>query len=127
MKAAKVLCFCYRWINWDSKILFHRKMKNLLLTFALFMQKQNYYYCWGCVSQVLQNWKTRRTLRYWRFNYEERWFEKMIEFRMLPSTFHFIVNLVEVDTRKEDAYFRKTISIQKRVASGLWRLSTGNS
>ena len=47
-------------------------------------------------------------------NYEERWFEKMIarknepifqelwknEFRMLPSTFDFIVNLVEADTRK---------------------------
>ena len=111
----------------QSKILFHRKMKNLLLTFALFMQKQNYYYCSGCVSQVLQNWKARRTLGYWRFNYEERWFEKMIEFRMLPSTFDFIVNLVEVDTRKDDTYFRKTISIQKRVACGLWRLSTGNS
>ena len=49
------------------------------------------------------------------------------EFRMLPSTSDFIVNLVEADMRKEDTYFRKTISIQKRVACGLWRLSTGNS
>ena len=51
----------------------------------------------------------------------------MIEFRMLPFTFDFIVNLVEVDTRKEDTYFLKTISIQKRVACDLWQLSTGNS
>ena len=74
-------------------------------------------------------------------NYEERWFEKAIarkdepifqvlwknEFRMLPSRFVFIVNLVEADLRKEDTYFRKTIRIQKRVACDLWSLSTGNS
>ena len=29
--------------------------------------------------------------------------------------------------RKEETYFRKTISIQKRVACVLWQLSTGNS
>ena len=116
------------------KILFRRKMKNLLLTFALFMQKQDYYCCsGGYVSQVLQNPKTRRPRRYWMINYEQRWFEKMTarkdepifqelwknEFRMLPSTSDFIVNLVEADMRKEDTYFRKTISIQKRVACGL--------
>ena len=43
------------------KILFRHKIKNLLLTFALFMQKQDYYYCSGYVSQVPQNWKTCRT------------------------------------------------------------------
>ena len=32
---------------------------------------------------------------------------------MLSSAFDFIVNLVEADMRKEDTYFRKTISIQK--------------
>ena len=46
---------------------------------------------------------------------------------MLPSTSDFIVNLVEADMRKEDTYFRKTISIQKRVPCALWQLSTGNS
>ena len=46
---------------------------------------------------------------------------------MLSSTFDFIVNLVEADMRKEDTYFRKTISIQKRVPCALWKLSTGNS
>ena len=41
------------------KILFRRKMKSLLLTFALFMQKQDYYYCSGYVLQVLQYPKSR--------------------------------------------------------------------
>ena len=105
------------------------------------MQKQDYYYCSGYVSQVLQNRKARRPRRYWMINYEKMWFQKMIarkdepifqelwknEFRMLPSTSDFIVNLVEADMRKEDTYFRKTISIQKRVPCALWQLSTGNS
>ena len=49
------------------------------------------------------------------------------EFRMLPSTFDLIVNLVEVEMRKEDTYFEKTISIHKPVACASWRLSTRNS
>ena len=74
-------------------------------------------------------------------NYEQMWFQKMIarkkgpifqehwksEFRMLPSTSDFIVNLVEADMRKENTCFRKTISIEKPVPCTLWRLSTGNS
>ena len=183
--------------------MFHRKMKHLLLTFALFMLKQDYYYCSGYVSQVLQNPKTCRPRLYWMINYEQTWFKKTIarkdetifqeqkqppevffkkrcsletsqnsqestcarasfliksqvlpwacnfpvnfekflrthflqntsgqrknEFRMLPSTFDLIVSLVEADMKKEDTYFRKIISIQKRVACALWRLSTGNS
>ena len=105
------------------------------------MQKQDYYYCSGYVSQVLRNQKTRRPCRYWMINYEQMWFQKMIArkdepifqelwkngFRMLPSTSDFIVNLVESDIIKEDTYFLKTISIQKRVPCALWRSSTGNS
>ena len=53
------------------KILFRCKMKNLMLTFALFMQKEDYYYCSRYVSQVLQNPKTRRSRRYWMINYEQ--------------------------------------------------------
>ena len=66
------------------KILFRRKMKNLLLTFALLhcictVCRNDYYCCsGGYVSQVLQNLKTRRPRRYWMINYEQRWFEKMI-------------------------------------------------
>ena len=46
------------------KILFRRKVKHFLLTFALFMQKQDYYYCSGYISQVPQNPKTRRPRLY---------------------------------------------------------------
>ena len=53
------------------KILFRCKMKNLLLTFALFMQKENCYYCSRYVAHVLQNPKTRRPRRYWMINYEQ--------------------------------------------------------
>ena len=59
------------------KILFRRKMKNLLLIFTLFMQKQDYYYCSGYVSQVLLNRETRRPHRYWMIIYEQMWFEKI--------------------------------------------------
>ena len=115
MKAAKSLVILLALNKLRKrKILYRRKMKNLLLTFALFMQKQDNYYCSGYVSEVLQNRKTRRPRRYWMVNYEQMWFEKMIarkdepifqelwknEFRMLPSTFGFIVNLVEADMRK---------------------------
>ena len=49
------------------------------------------------------------------------------EFRMFTSTFDFIVNLVVADMRKEDSYFERATSIQKRAACALWQLSTGNS
>ena len=143
MKATKRILLLLALIKLRKiKILFCCKMKNSLLIFALFMQKQDYHCCsGGYVSQALQNPKTCCPRHYWMINYEQRWFEKMTarkdepifqelwknEFRMLPSTFDFIVNLVEADMRKEDTYFRKTISIQKRVACALWRLSTGNS
>ena len=58
-------------------ILFRRKMKHFLLTFALLMQKQDHYYCSGYVSQVLQNRKTNRPCYYWMIN-EQRWLKKMI-------------------------------------------------
>ena len=60
------------------KILFCRKMKNLLKTFVVIMEKQGYYYCSGYVSQVVQNPQTRRPRRYWMINYEQRRNEKMI-------------------------------------------------
>ena len=137
MKAAKsvVLLLALNKLR-KRKCLSHRKMKNLLLTFALFLQKQDHYYCPGYVSQVPQNRKTRHPLRYWMINYEKMWFTKMIarkdepifeelwknKFRMLPSTFDFIVNLVKADMRKEDTYFGEAISIQKRVAFALMKI-----
>ena len=60
------------------KILFRRKMKDLLLTFALFLQKQDYYYCSVYVSQVLKNRRNRSPRRSSMIKYEQRWFEKLI-------------------------------------------------
>ena len=79
--------------------------------------------------------------RYWAMEYEQSWFEKMWrnrhndiycelwqkEFRMSPSTFEFIIDLVEQNMAKADTVFRKAAPIEKRVGVGLWRLSTGNS
>ena len=104
-------------------------MKNLLLTFALLMQKQDYYYCSGYISQVHRNQKTRRPCRYWMINYEQMWFQKMIarkdkpisqklwknEFRMLPSTSDFIVNLVEADMRKEEPISEKLLAFRNQL------------
>ena len=73
--------------------------------------------------------------------YEQSWFEKMWrnrhndiycelwqkEFRMSPSTFEFIIDLVEQNMAKADTVFRKAVPIEKRVGVGLWRLSTGTS
>ena len=120
MKAAKsiVLLLALNKLR-KRKISFCRKVKNLLLTFTLFMRKEDYCYCSRYVSQVPQNRKTRRPRGYWMINYEQMWFEKMIawkdepifqelwknEFRMLPYTFDLTVNLVKADTRKEGTYF----------------------
>ena len=79
--------------------------------------------------------------RYWAMKYEQSWFEKMWrnhhndiycklwkkEFRMSPSTFEYIIDLVEQNMAKAGTVFRKAVPIEKRVGVGLWRLSTGNS
>ena len=78
MKAAKsivLLLALNKLIKRERKILFRRKMKHFLLTFAWFMQKQDYNYCSGYVLQVLLNPKTCRPSIYWMIN-EQRWFEK---------------------------------------------------
>ena len=46
---------------------------------------------------------------------------------MSPSTFEYIIGLVEQNMGKADTVFRKAVRIEKRVGLGLWRLSTGNS
>ena len=79
--------------------------------------------------------------RYWMMHYDQAWFEKMWhnrydliftelwlkEFRVGPETFHYIVSLVQVPLQKQDTTFRKAVTIEKRVAVGMWRLASGNS
>ena len=78
---------------------------------------------------------------YWAMQYEQSWFDKMWrnchndiycelwqkEFRMSPSNFEYIIDLVEQNMAKADTVFRKAVPIEKRLGVGLWRLSTGNS
>ena len=79
--------------------------------------------------------------RYWAQDYEQNWFETMYEnrenpifkefwykeFRMKPETFEYVLGLVRVGMAKHDTVFRKAVTVEKRVAVALWRLSTGNS
>ena len=46
---------------------------------------------------------------------------------MSPSTFEYIIDLVEQNMAKADTVFWKAVPIEKRAGVGLWRLSTGNS
>ena len=46
---------------------------------------------------------------------------------MSPSCFEYIIHLVEQNMAQADTVFRKAVPIEKRVGTGLWRLSTGNS
>ena len=48
-------------------------------------------------------------------------------FRLNASSFKSLVELVRPRLEKRDTQFRKAICIEKRVAIGLWRLTTGNS
>ena len=81
---------------------------------------------WKLVAHAVIGWSTmsKGGLKKWLL---ERWAnfpdlaERLERFRTLPSTFDFIVDLIEADMRKEDTYFRKTISTLKQVACALWR------
>ena len=82
-----------------------------------------------------------RQRRYWVMIYNQAWFETLWdnrhdtifaeiwrrEFRVTPTTFEFIVDLVRGQLEKHRTNFRQSICIQKRVAVAIWRLSTGNS
>ena len=46
---------------------------------------------------------------------------------MKPDTFEYIVGLVSPNMSKKDTTFRKAVTVEKRVAVAIWRLSTGNS
>ena len=92
--------------------------ENLLLTFAMSMQKRCFYYSSGFVWKVAQIQKTPRLNHYLIINYEQIWFEYTItrkdesiflglwenEFRMLLSTFDLIVNLVESEMRNRNKH-----------------------
>ena len=74
-------------------------------------------------------------------NYNQHWFETIWrlrhnqivsrifkrEFRVSPEMFEFILQLVNRSMFRDNTILREAISIEKRVAIAMWRLSTGNS
>ena len=83
----------------------------------------------------------RKAKRVWSIERPQLWFDRLwgnVEFDTFDDywkqEFHFskclfndILHIVAGDMVKSDTNFRKAITIQKRVAIALWRLSTGNS
>ena len=91
--------------------------ENLLLAFAMSMQKRCFYYFLGFVWKVPKIQKTRRLNHYLIINYEQIWFEYTItrkdesifldlwenEFRMPLFTFA-IISLVESEMRNRNKH-----------------------
>ena len=79
--------------------------------------------------------------RYWMTNYDQGWFERLWherndviirdiwvkEFRMLPETFHYVLDIVSPQLTKQDTLLRECVKVEKRVAIAIWRLATGIS
>ena len=71
----------------------------------------------------------------WAYERGELWFNRMLnfdehwknDFWMTRNTFLKIVKIVQPVIEKRDTQFRRVVTIEKRVAIALWRLSTGNS
>ena len=56
--------------------------------------------------------------------YQEFWKR---EFRLQTETFEYIVNLLRPSIEKQNTFWREAITVEKRIAVAIWRLSTGNS
>ena len=56
--------------------------------------------------------------------YQEFWKR---EFRLQTETFEYIVNLLRPSIEKQNTFWREAITVEKRIAIAIWRLSTGNS
>ena len=77
----------------------------------------------------------------WQLERQERWFETMWEhrddngyqiywkanFRLSCESFQKLVRLVSPALIKRDTQFHRAIAVEKGIAIGMWRLSTGNS
>ncbi|XP_077550672.1 uncharacterized protein LOC144163868 [Haemaphysalis longicornis] len=68
----------------------------------------------------------------WRFTRNERWFEETLPhlgeahfkrcFRVAPATFRYIVDACRADLTRQDTEITEAVSVEKRVAVGLYRL-----
>ena len=79
-----------------------------------------------------------RRRRAWAWPRPQNWFDVMLasprlnvlwkpNFRMERETFDELCRILRGDLTRQETRFRKPVSVEKRVAVGVWRLSTGNS
>ena len=79
-----------------------------------------------------------RRRRAWAWPRPQNWFDVMLasprlnvlwkpNFRMERETFDELCRILRGDLTRQETRLRKPVSVEKRVAVGVWRLSTGNS
>ena len=66
-----------------------------------------------------QLWQNRNQLIHQKF---WKW-----EFQLQTETFEYIVNLLQPSIEKQNTFWQEAITIEKRIAVAIWRLSTRNS
>ena len=95
------------------------------------------------LSAVLLSVRRRRGFRRigrraWAWPRPQNWFDVTLasprlnilwkpNFRMERETFEELCRIIRGDLMKRETRMRKPVSVEKRVAVGVWRLSTGNS
>ena len=85
------------------------------------------------------NFSTPR--RFWMIGYGQDWFQRLWQnknqpiyqefweqgFRLQTETFEYIANLLRRSIEKQNTFWREAITVEKRIAVAIWRLSNGNS
>ena len=92
------------------------------------------------LSRIRQRQRNLRNARRraWVWPRPQNWFNALLtthqldvlwkpHFRMERDTFEELCRLLRDDLMKQETRMRKPVSLEKRIAVGLWRLSTGNS
>ena len=91
-----------------------------------------------CLLMRTQRRQGRPTRRAWAWPRPQNWFDALLasrqldilwkpNFRMERETFEELSRIFRGDLMKQETRMRKLVSLEKRIAVGLWRLSTGNS
>ena len=82
--------------------------------------------------------RQRNRRRAWAWPRPQNWFRVLlanrdmdslwkVHFRVTRSTFNALCDLVRGDLQKQHTRMRSPVSVEERVAAGLWRLATGDS
>ena len=103
---------------------------HIKILFATFQQPYLYHF---------HNFSAPR--RFWMIDYGQDWFQRLWqnrnqpiyqefckrEFRLQIETFEYIVNLLRPSIEKQNTFWWEAITVEKRIAIAIWRLSTGSS